>query len=69
MEKILRCAVKNDYSWNTSVNGLINDLQRQNLQLRRINFKVLMMYKIIHNLVSIPSHHLVPITSLTRHHN
>ena len=72
IEKIWRRAatfVKNDYSWNTSVTDLINNLQWQNHQSRKTDFKVLRMYKIIHNLVSIPSHHLVPNTSHTRHHN
>jgi len=46
-----------------------NDLQWQSLQSRRATLKVTMLYKIIHNLVSIPSHYLIPNTSNTRHHN
>ena len=72
IEKVQRRAarfVKNDYSWHTSVTGLINDIEWQSLQSRRSTLKVTMMYKIIHNLVSIPSYYLVPSNSNTRHHN
>ena len=73
IDKIQRRAarfVKNNYSWSTSVSSLINDLNWQSLQLRRFNLKLIMMYKITHNLVSIPKdHYLTPCTSSTRHHN
>ena len=60
IDKIQRPAArftKNNYSWSTSVIGLINDLNWQNLQTRRSNLKLIMMHKIIHNLVSIPTNH------------
>lgn len=73
IEKIQRRAArfsKNNYSWSTSVTGLINDLNWQSLQSRRSNLKLMMMYKIIHNLVTIPkNHYLILCTSSTRHHN
>ena len=73
IDKILRRAArftKNNYSWSTSVTGLINDLNWQNLHTRRSNLKLIMMFKITHNLVSIPkSHYLIPCTSSTRHHS
>ena len=73
IDKIQRRAArfaKNNYSWSTSVTGLINDLNWQNLQTRRSNLKLIMMFKITHNLVSIPnSHYLIPCTSSTRHHS
>ena len=49
--------MQNNYSWSTSVTGLINNLKLQSLQSRRFNLKVIMMYKIIHDLVSIPKDH------------
>ena len=73
IDKIQRRAArftKNNYSWSTSVTGLINDLNWQNLQTRRSNLKLIMMFKITRNLVSIPkSHYLIPCTSSTRHHS
>ena len=62
--------VNNNYLWSTSVAGLINDLKWQSLQTRRTNLKIVMMYKIIHDLVSIPKvHYLIPCTSNICHHN
>ena len=73
IDKIQRRAAvftKNNYSWSTSVTDHINDLNWQNLQTRRSNLKLIMMYKIIRNLASIPkSHYLIPCTSSTSHHS
>jgi len=71
IEKIQRRAarfVKNDYSWDTSVTSLIN-LQWKTLQSRRTFLNLTIIYKIIHNLVSITSHYLIPNNSNRRHHN
>ena len=57
IDKIQRQAArfaKNNYLWSTSVTSLINDLNWQNLQTRRSNLKLILMFKITHNLVSIP---------------
>ena len=73
IEKIQRRTarfVKNSFSWSTSVSSLINSLNWQTLQSRRSSLKVTMMYKIVHNIVSIhQGHYLTPCTSSTRHHN
>ena len=71
IEKIQRRAARfilNDYSWNTSVTQLLQKLNLPSLKSRRTCQKATMIYKIIHSLVCIPSSHLIPNTSKTRHH-
>ena len=71
IEKIQRRAARfilNDYSWNTSVTQLLQKLNLPSLKSRRTCQKAIMIYKIIHSLVCIPSSHLIPNTSKTRHH-
>ena len=72
LEKIQRRAARfilNDYSWYTSVSHLLLDVNLPSLQSRRSNSKAIMLYKIIHNLVSLPTKFLIPNTSVTHHHN
>ena len=61
--------ITNNYSWNSSVTKLLQNLNLPSLQSHRSCQKAIMLYKIIHKLVCIPpSTFLIPNISPTRHH-
>jgi len=45
--------VTNNYEWNSSVTDMLQHLQWEQLQHRQDNFRAIIMYKIIYNLVDI----------------
>jgi len=59
--------VTNNYDWNLSVTDMLQNLQWEQLQHRRDNFRAIIMYKIINNLVGINSF-LQLTNSITRGH-
>ena len=74
VESVQRCAaryVKNDFSKESSVTAMLNDLNWDTLQHRRSMAKVTMMYTITNNLVhvDISTHQLTPLESRTRGHD
>lgn len=74
LEQVQRRAarfVNGDYSTYNSVSKMIKDLNWPSLQQRRQNMKVIMMYRIVYNLIAIPSQvYLTPvITTTTRGHS
>ena len=46
---------KNDYGFTSSVTAMLQDLGRPTLERRRWLFKVIMLFKILHNMVCIPA--------------
>ena len=48
-----RAAVKGDYSITSSVTAMLADLQWNTLQQRRMQSKTVMLYRVVHQLVSI----------------
>ena len=60
--------VYNDFRLTTSVTPMLNELNWEPLQERRAQYKVIMMYRIMHGLVDIPTTHLTPQTTLVRGH-
>ena len=74
VESVQHCAaryVKNDFSKESSVTAMLNDLNWDTLQHRRSMANVTMMYKITNNLVhvDISTHQLTPLESRTRGHD
>ena len=55
-----------DYSYHSSVTNM---LTLPSLEHRRTISSLILFYKIIHNLINIPSSDLIPITSCTRGHH
>ena len=74
IEKVQRRAArftKADYHPKHSVTKMLNDLQWQALQERRVHSKVIMLYRIVHHLVAIPAsppYLLLPSSDTTRGH-
>jgi hypothetical protein len=60
--------VHQDYRRTSSVTSMVKDLQWQPLQQRRNQARAVMMYRIVHNLVAVPSTMLHHTTSLARGH-
>lgn len=58
--------VMSDYSRTSSVTSMLHTLGWRSLQLRRADARLVLMYKIIHGLVAIPSVQLVPPGKITR---
>ena len=72
LDKVQRSAarfVMNDFSRFSSVTSMLSHLSWPTLEQRRNYFKLLMLFKLIHGLVVIPSITLTPIASLTRGHS
>ena len=63
IESIQRSAVRfcfNIYSWTSSVTIMLNKLDLVLLKDRRFRSKSIMMYKILNNLIDIPSCYFIP---------
>ena len=60
--------VYGDYRTTSSVTTMLKQLQWSSLQERRNQCKLLMMYRIVYNLVDIPSDQLTPQTTTIRGH-
>ena len=58
-----------DYSYHNSVANMLTNLKLPSLEHRRTISSLILFYKIIHNLINIPSSDLIPITSCTRGHH
>ena len=55
-----------DYSRESSVTSILKELKWPTLQQRRTNTKMVMMYRIVHHLIAIPSQmYLTPATTRT----
>jgi hypothetical protein len=69
LEKWQRCAarfVNGDYSRENSVTSMLKELKWPILQQRRTNTKMVIMYRIVHHLIAIPSQmFLTPATTRT----
>ncbi len=59
--------VYSDYRRTTSVTPMLHQLQWSTLQVRRAQMKVTIMYRIVHNLVDVPTTYLIPISSARGH--
>jgi hypothetical protein len=60
--------VYNDFRHTTSVTPMLNELNWGPLQEQRAQYKVIMMYCIVHGLVDIPTTHLTPQATSVRGH-
>lgn len=73
IEKIQRRAaryVNNRYHNTSSVTEMLNNLQWRSLQLRRVDARLCMLYKIVHGHVLIPHQtNLIPVNRISRYHN
>ena len=73
IEKIQRRAaryVSNRYHNTSSVTDMMSDLNWAPLEVRRIRYRLIFFYKVIHHLVAIPySNLLIPVDTRTRHTN
>lgn len=62
--------VKRDYTRDSSVTAMLNELGWMTLAQRRVNSRLVIFYKIVHGLVAIPKEeYLIPLTRPTRHHH
>ena len=59
----------NKYAYQLSVTNMLTNLKLPSLEHRRTISSLILFYKIIHNLINIPSSDLIPITSCTRGHH
>lgn len=60
--------IKSDYNRTSSVTNMLNSLQLRRLDLRRIDARLSLFYKIHHNLVAIPvTDYLTPMNRPARH--
>jgi hypothetical protein len=60
--------VKSDYGRTSSVTGMIQSLNWRRLDLRRIDSRLSLLYKVTHQLVAVPIEgHLTPVSKLSRH--
>ena len=69
LEKIQHRAaryIQNNYDYTSRTTAMINTLQWPTLAERRLKTRLVLCYKIVHCLVAIPSHILVPTGSRTR---
>ena len=69
LEAVQRSAARmcfKDFSRFSSVTTMLTDLELPTLQSRRIKSKLMMIYKIIHNLADIPSDYLTPVPPYLR---
>ena len=58
-----------EYSWRNSVTAMINSLNWPSLDSHCTYFKLIMFYKIINDLIVVPSISLTPMSTSTRHHS
>ena len=58
-----------DYSYHSSVTNMLTNLKLPRLEHQRTISSLILFYKIMHNLIYIPSSDLIPITSCTRGHH
>ena len=61
--------VTGDFYRTSSVNNMLHQLQWPTLQERRAENKVIMMFRIVNNLVAIPTECLIPTAATVRGHN
>jgi len=69
LEMLNRCSarfVTNDYNNTTSVTTMLNTLQWPSPDTRREKQCLVLMYKIVHGLVAVPSDKLIPTDGRTR---
>ncbi|XP_072022868.1 uncharacterized protein [Amphiura filiformis] len=69
VESVQRSAARyimNDYSRESSVTSMLNDLGWESLQQRRAISKATMMYRIVNHLIDIPDSQLIPSNTTTR---
>ena len=59
----------NNYSRESSVTAMLEELKMDSLQHRRATAKVTMMYRITNQLIDIPDNQLLPLKTPTRGHN
>ena len=59
--------VCSDYRRTSSVSSMLQQLQCPTLQERRAQAKVTMMYRIVYQLVDVPTTYLIPISSIRGH--
>ena len=60
--------IKSDYGQTSSVTSMLNSLNLRQLDLRRIDSRLSLMYKITNNLVAIPiDEYLIPLSRPSRH--
>ena len=60
--------IKHDYGQTSSVTNMLQSLNLRRLDLRRIDSRLSLMYKISHNLVAIPlSEYLIPLPKSSRY--
>ena len=66
-----RCArfVLNDYRRTSSVTSMLQALNWKTLQERRAQCKVIMFYRVVHELIAVPTTNLQPVISTVRGHN
>lgn len=71
LEMVQRRAARyvcNDYSRESSVSAMIEELGWRSLEQRRADGRLILFYKIVHGLVAVNlSSQLIPVTRLTRH--
>ena len=58
--------VCSEYGWEASVTEMIKKLEWETLEARRAKMRVLMMYKVVHQIVAVSSAQLTPRTSAAR---
>ena len=71
LEKVQRRAARyvcHNYNPSASVTSMLNHLQWETLEQRRFKARVIMLYKVTHALVAIPSVQFVPVKVATRGH-
>ena len=68
IEKVQRSAIKNDFSYHSSVTTMFKHLKWPLLKHRRSFLKLIMFFKILHGLVDI-SFSLTPLSTPTHGHN
>jgi len=61
--------VHNDFRRTSSVTRMLNNLQWPTLETRRHHAKVLMLYKILNNIITVPHDHLTTSALATRGHD
>ena len=70
MEMVQRRSARmvcSDYRRTSSVSSMLQQLQWPTLQERRAQAKVTMMYRIVYQLVDVPTTYLIPISSIRGH--
>ena len=68
LQRRAACFVCNKYNRNTSVTNLLYSLGWPSLETRRSYLKLSLTYKILNNMITIPSHNFRPVSYQTRGH-